>query len=761
MTAPYAAIYERDNSTYVNTEQTINVYLAAKADCGPVGTRQVSNAKNFYNTYSSTGAYRSGDPTAFLCAQAVFDMNSPIYFCRVVPEDALYGGAVVTIGNTKPSYSLQNGIASPDSFVFAETQNNTTNEKITVLCKADLAGSLGGKYFILPGQTQYVYLQHTARAEQATIVCNADTAGSLGGTYLLLPQQNEYLWFNVDSSSTDPGESALMLSGKTGVEVAITANATADAVATAVNTAINTLTGKFTSTVDTATVTITVATAGAITHGNAGTTGFAYTTSILGVNASDPVELSDMKGLAATYTPDATAEDIATAVNSAMSGSGQFTCSIDDGNEALLNITASQGGYMTDYIDGGTGFVFTTVTQGSSQSGSEAMLFYTADPNALNISFTLFSNQDHPEEAPTEGTFVVNVYKDNVLETSITCSRDENAKDGNGQPLYVETAMEASAYLRCRDNTAVASTELPVSITSPMKVTGGSAGSDVTTGDMINAVQEWGNKEDFDVTLMLVGGWTDAAYASQLNTIANTRGDCCVINSIPYYVENASDYLNNIVNYRKNELNINSSYIATFTSSLEVYNSSLNKNMYIPSDGHVAGAIINAARNYEIFYPILGFKRGVLNNVLDVKRRYNLDEMNTLYTNQLNPIRYVPGRGIVIWGQKTMQSSASSLDRLNARLLLCSIKPGLQQLLEDYIGELNTDKARDGLYTLLDNTFENLQARQGILAYEIGIDPLESNNPNLLSATVRIQITPAIEYVELTIQLEPAGVTFS
>ena len=141
MTAPYAAIYERDNSTYVNTEQTINVYLAAKADCGPVGTRQVSNAKNFYNTYSSTGAYRSGDPTAFLCAQAVFDMNSPIYFCRVVPEDALYGGAVVTIGNTKPSYSLPNGLASPDSFVFAETQNNTTNEKISVLCKADLAGS--------------------------------------------------------------------------------------------------------------------------------------------------------------------------------------------------------------------------------------------------------------------------------------------------------------------------------------------------------------------------------------------------------------------------------------------------------------------------------------------------------------------------------------------------------------------------------------------------------------------------------------------
>lgn len=760
MPAPYAAVYEQDDSTYANTEQTINIYLAAQAPCGPVGTRLVPNRKEFYKRYSTTGGYRSGYPTAYLNADAVFEMDSPIWFRRVVPEDALYGGAVVTIGNSKPSYSLANGLASPDAFVFAENQNIQTNEKISVLCKADLSGSLGGTYFVLPGQKQFVYLQHAAVAEQATIVCNADTAGSLGGTYFILPGQKNYLWFNVDSGNTDPGATALILSGMTATEIKLTANATANDVATAVNTAIQGLTGKFTSTVDTATVTVTVATAGAISHGNAGTTGFAYTTSVLGLDASEPVKLPEMKGLVATYTANATAEAVATAVNSALSGSADFTSSVDDGNQALINVTANKPGYMSDFYDGGTGFVITTVTQGSSQSGSEAMLFYTADPNALDISFTLYSHQDHPEEAPMENTFVVNVYKDGVLETSITCSRDPDALN-NGQPLYVETAMEASMYLRCRDNTAVEPTELPVSITTPLKVTGGSAGTTVTTGDMINATREWGSKEDYDVTLMLVGGWTDPAYVRQLDTMAKTRGDCAVINSIPYYVENASDYLNNIINYRKNDINLNSSYTATFTSSLQVYCADLNKNMYIPSDGHIAGAIVNAARNYEIFFPILGFKRGVLSNVLDVKRRYTKEEMDQLYDNQLNPIRFVPGRGIVIWGQKTMQTSNSSLDRLNARLLLCAMKPQIQQFLEDQIGELNTDETRDGLYTLLYNLCENYQGRQGIIDFKVSVDALDPNNPNMLKATVKLQITPSVEFVECTIVLTPVGVEFS
>lgn len=882
MVAPYAAVYERDESGYINTEQTINVFIASEAPCGPVGTRLVPNSKTFYKKYTPDGAYKSGYPVAFLNAQAIFDINSPVYFTRVIPEDALYGGAVVTIGNQVPSYSLQAGLASPDSFVFADPLENATKEKVSIFCKADTNGNLGGTYFILPNKQEYVYLKNTARAEVAQITCTEDSAGSLNNTYFILPQQNYYVWFNVDSTGTDPGSSALTLLGKTGIEIALSANSTANAVAATIDLTLENNTD-VTSEVNENILILTSKKAGVIAHGNSGTSGFSYTTAVLGVDASKDVTVSGLTGYEATITAGATADAIARAIKEALSNSNDFTadfgeetfekvtitCAADadgslnstyfilpqqhyyvwldvngagvdpatteeelenltgikvslatnatatdvasainsalennddvtattnenallltskkagiilpgnegntgfayeittiGGNNNVVIIEAINVGYMNDIEDGNpaTTFVFTTIVQGSTQSGSETLLFYTSDPNSLDISFKIYSHQDHPEKAIQDNTFIVEVYKDNILETSITCSRIRDMKDGNGQPLYVETAMEASNYLRCRDNIAIQETEQPASITTALKVTGGSAGSAVTTGDMTNATKEWANKDDFDITLMLTGGWTDPAYAFALDNIAKTRGDCCVINSIPYYIENYADYMEAIKNFRRNTLNLNTSYTATFSSNLQVYNSNLNKNVYIPSDGHIAGAIINASRNYEIYYPILGFKRGILNNVLDVKRRYTKEEMDALYDIQINPIRFIPGRGIVIWGQKTMQAQSSSLDRLNARLLLCSIKPALQQFLEEQIGELNTDTVRDAIVLKLSGLFDQLIAKQGILAYEVNCDPIDPNDPNKLSVQVKLQITPSVEFVELTITLTPVGVEFS
>lgn len=882
MVAPYAAVYERDESGYINTEQSINVFIASEAPCGPVGTRLIPNSKTFYKKYTPDGAYKSGYPVAFLNAQAVFDINSPIYFTRVVPEDALYGGAVVTIGNQVPSYSLLAGLSSPDAFVFADPLDNATKEKASILCKADVNGNLGGTYFYLPNEQEFVYMKNTARAEVAQITCTEDSAGSLNNTYFILPQQNYYVWFNVDSTGTDPGTSALTLLGKTGIEVALSANTTAVGVAATIN-ALLADNADVTSEVNEEVLIITSKKTGVIAHGNSGTSGFSYITITTGVDESKDVELSGLTGYAATISAGASANAVARAVKEAISNSNDFTadfeevtsekvtvtCTADtDGslnstyfilpqrhyyvwldvnnagtdpgtteegledltgikvslatnatatevasaisaalaenadvtattNENILLLTSKKSGvilpgkdgttgfdytitevgdnsntviieavnpgYMNDIEDGNpaTTFVFTTIIQGSTQSGSETLLFYTANPNSLDISFKIYSHQDYPTIATQDNTFVVEVYKDKILETSIVCSRIKDMKDGNGQPLYVETAMEASNYLRCRDNIAIQETEQPASITTPLKVTGGTAGSTVTTGDMINATKEWANKDDFDITLMLTGGWTDPAYTYALDNIAKTRGDCCVINSIPYYVENYADYMEAITNFRRNALNLNTSYTATFSSNLQVYNSNLNKNVYIPSDGHIAGAIINASRNYEIYYPILGFKRGILNNVLDVKRRYTKEEMDALYDIQINPIRFVPGRGIVIWGQKTMQTQSSSLDRLNARLLLCSIKPALQQFLEEQIGELNTDTVRDAVVLKLSGLFDQLVAKQGILAYEVTCDPIDPNDPNKLSVQVRLQITPAIEFVELTITLTPVGVEFS
>jgi len=134
--------------------------------------------------------------------------------------------------------------------------------------------------------------QSTATAEVTSVTTVADVAGSLGGTYFILnaPGTDYYVWIDVDVSNTDPGttSSELIGSGRLGIQVAISANDTANTVATAVASAINAV-GDFGAPAPGANVvTVTNAVAGPVedaADGFTDPTGFAISTTTQGNSA--------------------------------------------------------------------------------------------------------------------------------------------------------------------------------------------------------------------------------------------------------------------------------------------------------------------------------------------------------------------------------------------------------------------------------------------------------------------------------------------
>lgn len=115
-------------------------------------------------------------------------------------------------------------------------------------------------------------------AEITTVLCVADVSGSLSGKYFLIDGIDStgrvkkfYVWIDVADGSADPN-----VSGRTGIEVNIAADATANAVASAVQTAIDAIT-EFGAAVATATVTVTNANAGDIDNAADIDTGFTIT----------------------------------------------------------------------------------------------------------------------------------------------------------------------------------------------------------------------------------------------------------------------------------------------------------------------------------------------------------------------------------------------------------------------------------------------------------------------------------------------------
>lgn len=369
--------------------------------------------------------------------------------------------------------------------------------------------------------------------------------------------------------------------------------------------------------------------------------------------------------------------------------------------------------------------------------------------------------------------FALEVFTDqnlsNPVETWI-CSRIESKMDGYNQGVYVENILEGSNYIRAIDNKTVDESIMPKAQFTLLALDGGSDGDPVTDGAMLQALKAFENTDKVMVTVMMDGGWATPAYQKQgLLALCEGRKDCVAILSTPYAREASSNYLNEIVDYRNLVLNANSSYGGLYTPHVLIYDQYNDRQIYVPPDGYVAAAISETAANYEMWYPPAGFRRGVL-NVLDVRRRMTSNragegELGYLYDQGINTIRFYPGKGILIWGQKTLLARPSSLDRMNVRLLLIVIEPAIAEALEDYVFQLNDPAERKLIVNMIESYMEGIKGRRGVYDYYVVCD--ETNNSaedidnKILNVWLFVKPTQAMEFIKFTTVITRTGEDFA
>jgi hypothetical protein len=107
---------------------------------------------------------------------------------------------------------------------------------------------------------------------------------------------------------------------------------------------------------------------------------------------------------------------------------------------------------------------------------------------------------------------------------------------------------------------------------------------------------------------------------------------------------------------------------------------------------------------------------------LNQGQRDNLYE----YYKNINPIVYFPGRGIIIWGQKTAAAAASALDRVNVARLIMYIKRGLRKGGFPFVFEPNDQTTRDNLKSAADGFLGDILVKRGLYDFVTLCD--SSNN---------------------------------
>lgn len=363
---------------------------------------------------------------------------------------------------------------------------------------------------------------------------------------------------------------------------------------------------------------------------------------------------------------------------------------------------------------------------------------------------------------------------------------------GSGQPdVYVRTTgiyANASRYVRVKevklptpdyfDNNGSPKPEFTSSIPLNQSGTFGNAQGSVFTGantlyqnigtttqgltgtDYTDAIQLLSNRDEYQYNIISAPGINNADHSTQVGNLiemVENRGDAIAVVDLVKYGST-------ITTVTSEAGERDSSFAAAYWPWLQVAEPSNGQIVWVPASTLIPGVYANTDATSETWFAPAGFNRGGLIGVVQAERKLSQSQRDSLYVGKVNPIATFPGRGVVVFGQKTLQQRQTALDRVNVRRLLISLKSFISQISDNLVFEQNTAATRNNFLAQVNPFLESVQQRQGLFAFKVVMD--ETNNTpdvidrNQLVGQIFLQPTRTAEFILLDFNILPTGATF-
>jgi phage tail sheath protein FI len=229
---------------------------------------------------------------------------------------------------------------------------------------------------------------------------------------------------------------------------------------------------------------------------------------------------------------------------------------------------------------------------------------------------------------------------------------------------------------------------------------------------------------------------------------------------------NVTDPISQTVNVKSFADSLSSSSYAVIDSGYKYQYDKYNDiNRWVNLSGDVAGCCVVTDNEKDPWWSPAGLERGQIKGV--IKLAYNPKETHrdTLYLSQINPVVSFPGDGVVLWGDKTMQSVASAFDRINVRRLFLVVESAVELFAKPLPFNFNDSYVRTDFTASVSSFLEGIKVKRGIIDFMVLCD--ESNNTdqvidnNQFVASVFIRPSKSINFITLNFVATKGGVSFS
>lgn len=297
-------------------------------------------------------------------------------------------------------------------------------------------------------------------------------------------------------------------------------------------------------------------------------------------------------------------------------------------------------------------------------------------------------------------------------------------------------------------------------------------GYSATLENIISSYEILSNPAEYQINFLINGPsggatiYESQAKANKLIQLADLRKDCIAVIS-PHRagivnITNTETQTNNIIEFFNP---LQSSSYAVFDSGYKYMFDRFNNTFrYIPCNADVAGLMARTSINQFPWFSPAGASRGGINGAVKLAYNPSKSQRDRLYPKRINPITFVPGAGIILFGDKTALSYVSAFDRINVRRLFLTIEESIERAARAQLFEFNDIITRSNFINIVEPYLRDVKSKRGITDFLVICD--ESNNTpdiidsNQFKADIFVKPARSINFIGLTFVATRTGVSF-
>ena len=268
------------------------------------------------------------------------------------------------------------------------------------------------------------------------------------------------------------------------------------------------------------------------------------------------------------------------------------------------------------------------------------------------------------------------------------------------------------------------------------------------------------NQDEYDINLVVLPGVIQSLHPS----VAQAGIDLCESRTDCFYIMDSVAQDGTIAGAVEVAESLDTNYAATYYPWIKTIDLNTNKMVAVPPSVLMPAVFAANDNTAAEWFAPAGLNRGGITGAISVVNRLTHADRDTLYEGKVNPIAQFPGQGIVAFGQKTLQSKPSALDRINVRRLLITVKKYIASTSRYLVFEQNTAETRNKFLNTVNPYLEGIQQRQGLYAFRVVMDDT-NNTPdvidrNILQGAIFLQPTKTAEFIQIDFNILPTGATF-